>query len=265
MSYAPRTLLDLRTYLKPFTGLSDNELGIVGDTAHNGGYHCGRDRLVSNDYSNRLPRDQAGLTNAASASDIGKFARTVDMNAFLVAQGRSGATNMIREINGLAEGGRAYKWDSLNSWRPILLPKGDSHESHTHISWFRDTELEDKRPLFRLFFEGIQGEDDMFCKMGDKGDKVVYAQLMIRNAGSDPGAIDGDYGPMTAAALAHLTGEDGSFWGPWQMNFVQSLAFKSPAGPPGVPGPAGPPGKTPAAVELDLSGIRVRVPVTESS
>lgn len=154
MSYAPQTLLDLRTYLKAQTGLSDNELGIVGDKTHTYGYHLGKDLLPPNDYSARLLRDRNGLTNAASASDIGMFTRLVGLTAFLVAEASSGRTTMIRQVNGPTASGRAYGWDSQDSWKPVLLSKGDPHEQHCHVSWFRDTEFLEKVSLFRKFFEG---------------------------------------------------------------------------------------------------------------
>jgi hypothetical protein len=54
-------------------------LGIVGDSNHARGYHLGRDRIYAAsgvgdaDYSVRTARDQAGLSNAAAAMDVGMF------------------------------------------------------------------------------------------------------------------------------------------------------------------------------------------------
>ena len=161
MSFAPQTLLDLRDYLQAKTGLSDNELGIVGNEDHTYGYHLGEDRLPKDDYSARTKRDLAGLTDAASASDIGMFARLVEMTLWLVDEGRAGRAPDIREIIGPAYDGRAYRYDSLSGWNPQQRAQGDPHEWHTHVSWYRDSEFREKVSLFKRFFDA-QG-DDMFA------------------------------------------------------------------------------------------------------
>ncbi len=153
MSYPPQTLLDLRDYLRAETGLSLNELGIVGDANHTYGYHLGEDRLPKDDYSARQKRDIAGLTDAASASDIGMFDRLVALTDYLVSEGRAGRANDIREIIGPATNGRAYRYDSLSGWNPQLRPQGDPHEWHCHVSWFRDSEFREKVSLFERFFD----------------------------------------------------------------------------------------------------------------
>ncbi len=51
-------------------------LGIIGDTAHatlGVSYHLGKSQLTATAYSRQLPRDAAGLTEAASAIDLGKL------------------------------------------------------------------------------------------------------------------------------------------------------------------------------------------------
>lgn len=157
MSFAPKTLLALRAYLKTETGLADNELGIVGDTAHRYGYHLGEDRLPTGDYSARTARDIAGLSDAASATDVGMFPRLPALTAYLVALGRAGELPDVRELIGPGADGRAYRWDSLSGWKPQPRDVGDPHEWHLHISWYRDSEGRDKTAAFRAFFDG-QGE-----------------------------------------------------------------------------------------------------------
>lgn len=77
MSTAPRTLLDLRDYWRAQGGAF---LGIVGDARHTWGYHLGRNRIYTippgrgdRDPSIQHPRDRAGLSNAASAIDLGRL------------------------------------------------------------------------------------------------------------------------------------------------------------------------------------------------
>ena len=169
MSYAPQTLLEARAYILAHTDLSPVEVGIVGDARHTYGYHLGKDRLPPNDYSARTARDKAGLTNAASALDIGDFGDLWRLTEFLVAEARAGRLPDVREILGPLRDGRAYRWDHLDGWTAVRQPKGNSHEWHLHISYYRDSEYRDKTAPFRRFFEGGSGdgmEDDM--KLTDK-------------------------------------------------------------------------------------------------
>lgn len=250
MSYAPQNLLDVREYIQAHTGLSDNDLGIVGDKYHTSGYHLGRDRLPANDYSNRLPRDKAGLTNAASASDIGNFSQLRELTSFVLDRCRDGRMTQIRAINGPWFDGRAYRWDSQNNWQAVIKPRGDSHETHAHLEWWRDTEHQDKTWIFREFFEG---DDAMFCRLGDKSEKVLAMQVMIVDIGgrvgtsADPYAdCDGSYGPNTSAGLSAAVGGGGDYYGPWQyaaLHRKHSLPGpKGDKGDPGVKGDKGDPG-----------------------
>lgn len=229
MSYAPASLRELRTYLIGQTGLPENAVGIVGDSVHTYGYHLGKDRLPASDYSKRLARDVKGLSNAASALDIGKFPRLAELTAFLVAL----RSPLIREIIGPGLDGRAYRWDSQNSWSPQQRSRGDDHEWHAHISWFRDTENVEKVSLFRPFFEGSSpGEDDdMFSQINDSGKKVLWLQALLLNMGHDPGPVDAHYGPKTArAVLAAFEVGDGQEFGPWQMAKLFAMMLNGSGG-----------------------------------
>lgn len=48
------------------------------------------------------------------------------------------------------------------------------------------------------------------CRKGDTGIAVTTLQLMLRNCGFDPGAVDGKYGDRVSAALLALTKSMGS-------------------------------------------------------
>lgn len=158
MTYAPQRLLELRAYLKPWTGLSDAALGIVGDERHDGGYHHGWDdrRIVNGntaDYSwNESPRDGNHRTNAASAIDIGMFSRLRELSNWLVGQCEAQApdTLNIRSIIYSPDGKVVRRWDRLRR-----RDTGDSsHLTHTHVSFFRDAEGIEKISPFKRFFEG---------------------------------------------------------------------------------------------------------------
>ncbi|WP_405114369.1 hypothetical protein OG559_09405 [Micromonospora sp. NBC_01405] len=165
MTRAPTNLLNVRTLLLScLKDLNPAAVGIVGDSAHRGGYHCGSDRVVTNDYSVvESPRDQSGLTLDASGLDVGSFTvrsggLTHDLRSFsvwCVQQCAAGAadTRDIREIIYSADGKVVRRWDRLGK-----RTTGDnSHLWHTHFSFFRDSTKagRDQTPLFRRYLTGI--------------------------------------------------------------------------------------------------------------
>ncbi|MEU8185174.1 hypothetical protein AB0B85_23995 [Micromonospora sp. NPDC049044] len=179
MTRAPANLLALRslllTHLDNAPGPDDlepAEVGIVGDPSHRGGYHCGSDRVVTNDYSVvESPRDRAGLTLDAAALDVGGFdvrsgGRTHTLASFsvwCVAQCAANAadTRDIREIIYSPDGKTVKRWDRLGK-----RSTGDSsHRWHTHFSFFRDATKagRDQRPLFQRYLSsiGLLEDDDM--------------------------------------------------------------------------------------------------------
>ncbi|MFD0555833.1 hypothetical protein FB566_1046 [Stackebrandtia endophytica] len=169
MTYAPRKLLDAREYIIAKYGVPANAVGIVGGPDHQGGYHCGADRTVNNDYSVvESDRDRKGLTDAAAALDIGTFSkkvgsRTINLRKFsvwLVKQCRAGTadTKDIREVIYTENGSTVKRWDRLG----IRSGGDDSHLWHTHISYFRDSEKRDKTALFKRYLEGDVSAKDVW-------------------------------------------------------------------------------------------------------
>lgn len=162
MTYAPARLLELRQYLKQWTGLPDAALGIIGDENHVGGYHHGWDdrRIVNGntaDYSwNESTRDGSHRTNAAAAIDIGLFSRLRELSNWLVGQCEAQAPDTldIRSIIYSPDGRVVRRWDRLRR-----RDTGDSsHLTHTHVSFFRDAEGRGKIGPFKRFFEGDEDE-----------------------------------------------------------------------------------------------------------
>ncbi|WP_422735934.1 hypothetical protein ACN263_20195 [Micromonospora sp. WMMD729] len=171
MTRAPENLLALRRLLLDHLDnapgpddLDPAEVGIVGDPAHRGGYHCGSDRVVTNDYSVvESPRDRAGLTLDAAAIDVGEFDvrsgggrhTLASFSVWCVAQCAANAadTRDIREIIYSPDGTTVKRWDRLGK-----RTSGDSsHRWHTHFSFFRDAIKagRDQRPLFRRYLSSI--------------------------------------------------------------------------------------------------------------
>ncbi|TDB93485.1 hypothetical protein E1091_11845 [Micromonospora fluostatini] len=186
MTRAPANLMAVRSLLLTHLNtdrarvrdadLEPAEVGIVGDAAHRGGYHCGSNRVVNGDYSVvESSRDRAGLTLDASALDVGDFTVTVGgkthtlhtFSVWLAGQCAAGAadTRDIREIIYSPDGRVVKRWDRLGR-----RSSGDrSHLWHTHISFFRDATKagRDQTPVFRRYLTTIglikptSQEDDM--------------------------------------------------------------------------------------------------------
>lgn len=149
-----------------FLGANDVvNLGIVGDTAHAAtgvSYHLGKSQLSAGAYSIAFPRDKAGLTEAASAVDLGKFGGSFtglrSFSTWLVDRCKAGdpGTDDIREIIFSPNGLIVQRWDN---YAKKLYAGGtgtgqgdDSHKYHTHISFPRDSEFRDKIALFGRYF-----------------------------------------------------------------------------------------------------------------
>ena len=164
MTVAPSKLSELQTFLKAKTGLKAVSIGIVGNAKHKSGYHLGRDRIFKpggqgeNDYSVKTDRDVAGLSDAASAMDIGSFKGFRRMSRFIVSEARANApdTRDIREIIYSPDGKKVLRWDRQRGFasKPKAGEADDSHLSHTHVSWYRDSQKRDKTGVFRRFFDG---------------------------------------------------------------------------------------------------------------
>lgn len=163
MTFAPATILAARAYLKGRdSDLSDPELGIVGGPSHvatGTSYHLGADQLKPsrNPYSARAFRDRNGLSNAASALDIDDDLNELRaLSVWLVEECRRGASDTldVREIIYSPNGFNVLRWDRERGQGSAPFPDNDlSHRTHTHISWYRDSEFRDKVGMFRRFFE----------------------------------------------------------------------------------------------------------------
>ncbi|MFI5852261.1 hypothetical protein ACIA7R_31300 [Micromonospora chalcea] len=239
MTAAPPNLLAVRTLLLTYLNvdkkavrgddLEPAEVGIVGDPSHRGGYHCGSDRVVSNDYSVvESKRDRTGLSSFASALDVGTFSvrsgggtHTLrSFSAWLVAQCAADTADSrdIREVIYSPDGRTVKRWDRLGR-----RTGGDSsHLYHTHISFFRDSTKagRDLTPLFRRYLTTIglihdQEDDDMPLTRADI--PIIREALhgcQIGRSGVTFGAVldmlRGVPGQVTAARadIAALAGRD---------------------------------------------------------
>ena len=161
MSTSPRHLLRLRDYWASQGGVN---LGVVGSLrTHCRGYHLGRDRIYGPvacrrggvarpglgdaDYSVLTARDRAGLSNAASAIDLGRLGGSLPelfrFSRWLVERCRANApgTDAIREVIYSPDGRTVLRWDRERGHTSAPRPgEGDaSHLTHTHVSFYRDS------------------------------------------------------------------------------------------------------------------------------
>ncbi|RLK22648.1 peptidoglycan hydrolase-like protein with peptidoglycan-binding domain [Micromonospora sp. M71_S20] len=223
MTAAPKNLKAVRTLLLDAFedyGLHPLAVGIVGDAAHRGGYHCGSDRVVKGDYSvHESARDRAGLSINASALDVGQFykgghnLRTFSL--WLVVECAAGAPDTldIREVIYSPDGRTVKRWD-----REGKRKSGDrSHLSHTHISFYRDATKsgKDLTPLFRRYLAHVEGKPkpkpapkpapvytlgSRTLRRGSTGADVRELQALLNRLGARL-TVDGDYGPATENAV----------------------------------------------------------------
>jgi hypothetical protein len=166
VTFNPATLKALGAYWVAQGGVN---LGVVGDTGHVSrgvSYHLGEDQLTATAYSRQTARDKAGLSNAASAIDLGKLdgslANLRAFSKYLVAQARTNkpGTSDMREIIYSPDGATVLRWDRQRGY--ASAPQGgeadDTHLTHTHISWYRDAEHRDHTTAFRPYFEAPGGD-----------------------------------------------------------------------------------------------------------
>jgi hypothetical protein len=126
-----------------------------------------------------------------------------------------------------------------------------------------------------------RGRDPMIgLKRGDRGQEVTGLQVLIRDAGGDPGEIDGIYGNRTASALVAVRRSvgsqhpgDGSEVTGWAYaQLMRALARaqgggaagpRGPAGPAGAQGPTGPRGERgPAGPEGPVGRVPDQIAIT---
>jgi hypothetical protein len=124
----------------------------------NGMYHPPATLHVNStaeDYSARSSRDRNGLTNSASAVDIGddwphggREAWLRFNNAVAAALPVDGELSAIRAINYTPNGTTKRRIDRAYGW--VIQSTSDSVTIHTHVEFYRDTEGKRKTTLDRL-------------------------------------------------------------------------------------------------------------------
>lgn len=146
-----------------FPGITAAEFGIAGGPSHvltGTSYHLGRSdlKMGRNPYSVRTQRDLNGLSDAASAFDITNAIGAellARLSIWLVTQCRTRAADTldIREIIYSPDGNAVLTWDRERGVTSFAMPRGSlSHRTHTHISFYRDSENNNRHAVFERFF-----------------------------------------------------------------------------------------------------------------
>jgi hypothetical protein len=176
MTNEPQDLKTFRVAVQARTGIADpRSLGIVGDAVHQrkGGYHEGKDVLeeigryheppgqhigsATEDYSARLARDRFGLTNDASAFDLGADwpkggrAAWLRYNNLLLHEMINNPERLpeLRAINVSRDGKELKRFDQQDRHAGLTNSK-DSVDTHTHHEFYRDTAGRRQTTLRRL-------------------------------------------------------------------------------------------------------------------
>lgn len=218
MSTAPQTLVDLRIDLAARAGVDKRNFGITGraTTRRPWGFHLGEKDItggppavgMAKDYSVQHRRNKRGLTNASAGFDIRlPVGRLKKLAAHLVDLAKTGKDGgMLFEVIGPDSTGAAKRWAIDTKWQP--RPARADHEWHIHISFFRDTEFKDKRPLFDGFFgtaTPIPVDPTPELRLGAMGDPVKLLQDRLAEHGHPvvaPGEAGyGTFGPLTDDAV----------------------------------------------------------------
>lgn len=185
MTFNPPDLVKVQREVKAIINIPFAALGILGDTDHAEGgdsYHLGKNQLRSNaSYSVTESRRDKHPTNAASAFDLGggwRFEAAHDaaakkraQKAFLrfnhlyvaALKAKERGTEDIREIIYTPDGTVVKRFDVLG----IRDSGDDRHLTHTHTSFFRDSEGRRdgayRTLLLRLIHQAISEKSDFMA------------------------------------------------------------------------------------------------------
>ena len=175
----PPRLVELGKFWKAQHGVN---LGVIGDTGHVAkgvSYHLGKAELTGDAYSIQSARDKAGLTNAA-------------FSEWLVARclADPAVRHDVREIIYSPEGKTVQRYSGIDNKIHTGPGNGDlTHRTHTHISFFRDSEKRDKVFLFQPFFQAAGWGPDVSPEIRAVDPTAFRVAAAIRRTGHNFGSL----------------------------------------------------------------------------
>lgn len=125
-------------------------LGTCGDANHTYGFHVPAANLPSSDYSMEGPENDPVCDWWASAIDIGMdWPASRDWLKWLIKGIIDGNIQNVAEVIGSYDGQDVRYWSDSSGWTIEGKPySGSGHDSWTHVSIYRSTQLDDHRILF---------------------------------------------------------------------------------------------------------------------
>jgi hypothetical protein len=110
--------------------------GVIGDSAHDYGYHRGRNYVSANDYSAQLAEDRAGDGEAACGLDLSwsDTASQYTVSQRLLNAKHDSRMYACREFYGSTDGRVVCGWDYAGGY---AVTSDDSHLWHVHLSILR--------------------------------------------------------------------------------------------------------------------------------
>ncbi|MBC8070209.1 MAG: hypothetical protein IAG13_17890 [Deltaproteobacteria bacterium] len=120
-------------------------LGICGDANHTYGYHVPAANLPSDDYSMQGAANVPVCEWHAAAIDVGMdWPVSREWLAWLIENIRDDDIQGIAEVIGSYDGVDVRYWSDSSGWHQEGEPYGGSgHDTHTHVSIYRSTALDD--------------------------------------------------------------------------------------------------------------------------
>ena len=125
-------------------------LGICGDANHTYGYHVPAANLPSDDYSLDGPLNEPVCEWHACAMDFGMVDWPVSRQwlRWLIGEIAADRITGVYEVIGSYDGVDVRYWSDDAGWTENGVPyTGEGHDTHTHVSIYRSTALDDHRLL----------------------------------------------------------------------------------------------------------------------
>lgn len=255
----PPALAELRMRLLNYWKLSPSAIGIKGDYRHLRGYHRSREWIKNSQYcTNRSysVSETPGNRTGGDSRWICAMDITLPHDLLLPvcrrldSAVRAGKLEKITEWYGNLNGDQRV--DGYDNIRNVVATSDSSHLWHLHTSYDRGKVNTNHDDVYSIL-TGELPMGDVYCNKGDKGFPVYELQWKLADLGYYKGAIDGIYGPATAAAIvaAGIVGgvKDGTVYGAYENYHLTRKWFEQIARKV-VAETAGTPASLPARVTL---------------
>jgi hypothetical protein len=214
--------------------------GTIGDQAHSSGTSGHNPDLTgSAEYKDGDSLDEV------RAWDMDSDLRFTGVTAQMVVDHIRKLPNVSSVLRYMIYNRKIY--EASNGWAARDYTGASPHTEHIHYSGAY-SQSADSDTTFDYRLNELTGGDDMFLpKKGDSGEPVKYWQYILNDLGFSVGAVDGDYGSKTEAAVnasraAYGEGPHTMITGWHAFKMQCDLAIENAAGKPGPAGPQGPAG-----------------------